>query len=83
MKNHRLTLILDRPSSEEMADALFEAGCDDPTLSMSGGVTSLDFNREAESLEDAIASAIANVESTGTKVLRVEPDDLVTVTEAG
>lgn len=68
--------------SDEAINALFEAGCDDATF---GGVDTSSFggfDREAETLEQAIASAIAQVESVpGLVVLRVEPDDLVTLSE--
>jgi hypothetical protein len=41
-----------------------------------------EFDREADSLSDAIVSAVADVESVpDLRVLRLEPDDLVTATE--
>ena len=58
--------------TEEMADQLFEAGCDDGTPETCEGVFSIDFHREAPSLEDAIRSAIANVKAAGYEVRRVE-----------
>jgi len=57
---------------DEVADALFAAGCDDGSPGMSDGDFSIDFHREAASLDEAIRSAIANVESAGYKVARVE-----------
>jgi hypothetical protein len=58
--------------TEEMADALYEAGCDDGTPGTCNGVFSIDFHREADSLESALRSAIANVKSAGYEVARVE-----------
>lgn len=58
--------------TEDIADALFEAGCDDGTPGTCNGVFSIDFHREANSLEEAIRSAISNVRSAGYKVERVE-----------
>ena len=58
--------------SMDDADALYEAGCDDATFGSSGGVAFGDFDREAESLEAAIRSAIRDVQSAGFSVLRVE-----------
>lgn len=55
-----------------MADALFEAGCDDSSPSSSGGIVTIDFDRESESLGDAVGSAIRDVERAGFKVARVE-----------
>ena len=51
--------------SEELADRLFEAGCDDGLPGMSCGVPCIDFSREAESLESAIRSAIADLQKAG------------------
>jgi hypothetical protein len=58
--------------SEELADALFEAGCDDSTPGVFCGVPHVDFDRDAESLESAIRSAIADVQKAGCVVERVE-----------
>jgi hypothetical protein len=70
---HEFTLILSIPNvSDEQCNALFEAGCDDGTISTSQGVTRIDFDREAATLEDAIRSAIANVKAAGLQAIRVE-----------
>jgi predicted DNA-binding transcriptional regulator AlpA len=63
-------------------DALFEAGCDDATFGQVDGVGYADFIREAPSFAEAVRSAIEQVESVpGLRVVRVEPDDLVTMSE--
>ncbi|MGH8548734.1 MAG: hypothetical protein ACRERU_09085 [Methylococcales bacterium] len=74
MTKYEFTLILSETLelTEEMADELFEAGCDDGTPGTCEGVFSIDFHREASSLEEAIQSAIANVGSAGYEVKRVE-----------
>ena len=80
MKQHEFTVILASPEeSEDDADALYEAGCVDGSISTSGGVTRIDFHREAASLEAAIRSAIENVQSAGFRVTHVliEPESLV------
>ncbi|MEK6236481.1 MAG: hypothetical protein N2C14_17370 [Planctomycetales bacterium] len=58
--------------TEEIADALFECGCDDGTPGTCDGVFSIDFHRQGDSLEAAIHSAIKNVKSAGHDVERVE-----------
>lgn len=76
MDTHSFTLILDvDPDHVEgpLADALFEAGCDDALLGVADGVVHLDFDREAPSLVDALSSAIGAVQSTGVRVLRSSP----------
>ena len=73
----RLTLAGITLTDEEM-DALFEAGCDDATFSLERDGTLLGFfDREADRQEDAVLSAIHNVEGAdiGARVLRVTRDD--------
>lgn len=74
MSKYELRLVLKGPVelSEEVADALFEAGCDDGTPGTCGQVFAIDFHREADTLEAAINSAIADVNSAGHDVERVE-----------
>ena len=74
MAKYEFTLILKGPLelTEEIADELFEAGCDDGTPGTCGGVFTIDFSREAESLAVALQSAIANVKSAGYSVERIE-----------
>jgi hypothetical protein len=58
----------------EVADALYEVGCDDASLHSEGTILYLDFHREAGSLGDAIGSAVKAVEAAGFSVARVEID---------
>lgn len=72
------TLTLEGPDefTVEMADALYEAGCDDATFGTSNGVHFGTFHREAGSLDEAVASAKAAVEQArvGLIVAGVEVD---------
>ena len=63
--------------TEDLAEALAAAGCDDGLAGSSGGIAQLIFDREAESLEQAVRSAIADVQQAGCRVARVElePED--------
>ena len=74
MNKYEFSLILKGSPelTEEIADELFEAGCDDGTPGTCEGVFSIDFHRQADSLEAAINSAIQNVKSAGYEVERVE-----------
>ncbi len=88
MKTYAFTIVLDGASemTTEVIDALFEAGCDDGSLGSSGGALSIDFDREAPSLAEAIASAIRDIDRSGSGVtpVRVEVEgagDLVTAGE--
>jgi hypothetical protein len=60
--------------SDDQADALFAAGCDDGTPASCNGVAWVHFDREASSLEEAIRTAVAQVQSAGLKVARIQLD---------
>ena len=68
---------------QHVEDALFNAGCDDATLSIQYGLLYMEFSRSAPSLEDAIIGAINDVRNAGigAEVLRVDECDLVTPSE--
>lgn len=57
---------------DDLADKLFEAGCDDGSPFSSCGIAGIGFSREAESLEAAIRSAVADVQGAGCTVERVQ-----------
>lgn len=63
--------------TRDVEDSLFEAGCDDATLSMQYGATYLTFSRAAASLKDAIFSAIRDVRKAGFGVHSIDYCDLV------
>ena len=69
--------------TQSVEDALFNAGCDDATLSMQYRLLYLEFSRSAKSLEEAIITAINDVRKAGigAEVLRVDECDLVTASE--
>ena len=60
MNKYDFTLILAESLelTDGIADALFEAGCDDGTPGTCNGVFFIDFHCESVSLEEAIRSAI-------------------------
>jgi hypothetical protein len=67
--------------SDQSLEALFEAGCDDATLGVRDGAQYAAFDREAESFGEALSSAIDDVATAlpGVSIVRVEPDDLVSM----
>ena len=74
-----LVLTVNKLSDADL-DALFEAGCDDSTISTRAGRTYMTFARVSTSLKKAILSAIRNVRAAkiDANVLRVDPYNLVT-----
>ena len=74
MPIQHFTLTVDGPDlqTEPFIDALFEAGCDDATVGRTDGVQCIDFDRKAESLGEAIISAVRDVEQVeGVQVTRI------------
>jgi len=76
MKTYEFDVILKGVGevTDDQADALFAAGCDDGTPASSGGTTWIHFDRDAPSLEGAIRSAVAQVQSVGLGVSQIEFD---------
>ena len=74
MNEYEFTVILQNLSemTEEAANALYEAGCDDGTPVSSEGKAWVSFLRDANSLEEALRSAIADVQTAGFRVAKVE-----------
>jgi hypothetical protein len=60
--------------TDELADALYAAGCDDGTPTSRNGRAWIHFNREGPSLEEAIRSAIAQVQAARFNVAKIELD---------
>ncbi len=83
MKTHRFTLVLSGMSdlTPEIANALYEATNGDIELNLREGVAFLEFARNATSLQDAVTSAIREVEGAkvGVRVVRVESEAANTI----
>jgi hypothetical protein len=52
----------------DLTEALHEAGCDDGTPWSGNGMAVVTFDRDAESLDSAIRSAVADVQKAGCTV---------------
>ena len=85
LRAYCFTLLLDgiEDIGHELEDDLASAGCNDALIGKRNGLVFLDFDREGESPEKAILSAIRAVEGSriGATVARIEPGDLVTQAE--
>lgn len=69
------------PRADDFEDKFFEAGCDDATIVLQKGVIVLDFAREANTFDEAVRSAIADVRTAGATIDRLEPDYLVSLSD--
>jgi hypothetical protein len=76
MKTYEFDVVLKDVTevTDDQADELFAAGCDDGTPASCEGVAWIHFDREAPSLEQAISSAVAQVHAAGLQVSKVELD---------
>ena len=76
MKMYEFDVVLKDVSeiTDEQADRLFAAGCDDGTPVSRDGVAWIHFDREASSLEEGIRSAVAQVRTAGFTVSKIELD---------
>jgi len=85
MRTFEFTLLVEGADlqTDQAQDALFEAGCDDATIGVTAGVQQVAFDREAGSLAEALVTAIVTVERAvpGVRVVRVAPDEYVTLAE--
>ena len=61
---------------DDLAESLYEAGCNDGSPFSSCGVATIGFDREADCLESAIRSAVADVQKAGCVVdcVKIEHD---------
>jgi len=82
MTEFRFRLIVSGPFSPEVTDTelldatdtLGAAGCDGAAVSVHTDGLELEFDREGPSLQDAIASAVRDVEGAGFRVESIELD---------
>ena len=84
MPTHHFTLIVDGADlqDESVVNGLFESGCDDALVGSTGGVQFLDFDRDAASLDEAVLSAVADVERMdGIQVVRVADAGLASMAD--
>jgi hypothetical protein len=79
--DYNFTLVLQgiNEQTEHLEDTLYESGCADALINFRDGTVYLDFDREAVTLEDAVISAISDVEGArlDIKVISVAPDPWV------
>ena len=80
---HEFTLVIEGPLlDDDVLDQLYEAGCDDASFGMVDDVGFGDFHRRTSTFAEAVAWAIRDIESVpGLRVVRIEPDDLLTMSE--
>ena len=63
--NFTLTLSSVTYETEGMEDAMYESGCDDALICAYGNFIYVELDREVDSLDEAIVSAVENIELAG------------------
>ncbi len=84
MPTFHFTLIVEGPDLQAppLIDSLFDAGCDDAAVGCAHGVQYVDFDREAETFDDAILSAVDDIEKLdGVEVVRVADAGLASLAD--
>jgi hypothetical protein len=81
---YTFTLIVEGPDlqTDELVNALYLAGCDDAMVGRADGVQYVDFDRDAATLEDAVLSAVADMETVpGVAVIGLAGAGLVSMAD--
>lgn len=81
MTTHVFTLVLDRQPTDVELDMLCVEGCNDAAFGTENGFPIAEFDREADTMADAITSAVKTLDHAGLTALRVLDQDLVTLAD--
>lgn len=82
MTGHDFILKLNRETTDDEIEALYEAGCSDAGVETGPLGTVIDFTREAPSLAEAIVSAVRDIEKVqGLRAVGVACDNMVTLAQ--
>ncbi len=72
MNTFDFTITIDQLVDDLDAIDAFYARCDDVSMFNSDGVTKVTFHRDAATLDDAMRSAVSDMQSCGYKVRHIE-----------
>lgn len=77
MKNYGFTIVLKNVNEldENLAERIFACGADDSSPHSRNGTVNVAFDRDAESLELAVTSAVAELRAAGIEIERVELEE--------
>ena len=65
MNTYHFSILIRDTDLHDLEDRLYEAGCDDALLCFYNQTPYLEFDREAESAEAAVRSALNNIRAAG------------------
>lgn len=83
MQTYEFDFILDRAPNDDEQDRLYEVGGDDAMVeyNLTTNTGTVHFDRQAESLAEALVSALRTIEAAGLRTVAVASEDLVTLKE--
>jgi len=82
MTSYEFTLKLNRQVTADEADMLYGSGCDDSAIETGPLGTRIDFDRDAKSLAEAIATAVRDIEKVpGLRAVGVACDNMVALAD--
>jgi hypothetical protein len=73
--------VLDHRPTETELNKFIDGGVEDATFGTERGVCVVEFDREAASLADAVASAVRDLDNADMRAVRVVDEDLVTLAD--
>ena len=81
MNTYRFSILIRDADLHDLEDRLYEAGCDDALLCFYNQTPYLEFDREAESAEAAVRSALSNIRAAGFANLVLQESGVATLSE--
>ena len=81
MNTYRFSILIRDADLHDLEDRLYEAGCDDALLCFYNQTPYLEFDREAESAEAAVRSALSNIRAAGFSDLVLQESGVATLSE--
>lgn len=81
MNTYHFSILIRDTDLHDLEDRLYEAGCDDALLCFYNQTPYLEFDREAESAEAAVRSALDNIRAAGFGDLVLQESGVATLAE--
>ena len=81
MNTYHFSILIRDADLHDLEDRLYQAGCDDALLCFHNQTPYLEFDREAESAEAAVRSALANIRAAGFGDLVLQESGVATLAE--
>ncbi|MEV4346600.1 helix-turn-helix transcriptional regulator [Actinoplanes sp. NPDC049596] len=81
MNSYAFTIVMNRRPTDDELKSLFAHGRDDAAYGVENGLPIAEFDREAPTMAEAIASAVKELDAVGIRALRLIDQDLLTLAD--